>query len=349
MLHSLTFLWIVFWTLFVVVSAIDYLVVTHRKTAIDVKVALKWTALWVSVALSFGALVWWLHPGGHPIAVAYIAGYLTEYSLSVDNLFVFILIFSLMGVQPVAQPKLIKLGIYLSIVLRIGFILVGTALLDRFHTLIYVFGALLVWTAWKMLTADEEEHVHPEKNIFYKIASRLFPVHPEDQATKQLFTRFEGRLCITPLFLVFLVIGSTDVLFAIDSIPAIVGISQDRFVVMTSNVFAVLGLNSLFFAIRGIMGLFKFLKHGVSIILFFIGAKMLLPGIGYVFEKFNLPTLAHPLVASEEFFKNNTWVSLMVIGVVLVVSIVLSVWHDRMTARQTAATVAGNNAETTLP
>jgi tellurite resistance protein TerC len=327
-MHSLNFLWILFWSLFVIVSAIDYYVVTHRKKPMDVKSALRWTALWVSIALGFGVAVWQLHPGGHTIAVAYIAGYLTEYSLSVDNLFVFILIFSLMGVQSVAQPKLIKLGIYLSIVLRIVFILIGTALLDRFHWLIYLFGALLVWTAWKMLTAEEEESVHPEKNILYRAAARVLPMHPEDQSTTRLVTRATGRWCITPLFLVFVVIGSTDVLFAIDSIPAIVGISTDRFVVLTSNVFAVLGLNSLFFAIRGIMGLFKFLKHGVSLILFFIGAKM-------------IAGLHHP---TEQWFKENTLVSLLVIGFILATSIALSVWHDRTTARK-----SGTIARTAAP
>jgi tellurite resistance protein TerC len=332
-MHSLTFLWILFWSLFVVVSALDYYVVTHRRTAIDVKSALRWTAVWIGVALAFGVAVWQLHPGGHEIAIAFIAGYLTEYSLSVDNLFVFILIFSLMGVQPIAQPKLIKLGIYLSIVLRIAFILIGTALLDQFHWLIYVFGALLVWTAWKMLTADEEEQVHPEKNILYRAASRVLPLHAEDQSTRRLFTSVTGRWCITPLFLVFVVIGSTDVLFAIDSIPAIVGISTDRFVVLTSNVFAVLGLNSLFFAIRGIMGLFKFLKHGVSLILFFIGGKM----------------IAGAFPPIEAWFKAHTIVSLLVIGFILGTSIVLSVWHDRAFARRRGAAPRATPALENLP
>jgi tellurite resistance protein TerC len=194
-----------------------------------------------------------------------------------------------------------------------------------------------------MLTADEEANVHPDKNILYKLASRLLPVHAEEQSTKRMFTRFEGRLCITPLFLVFVVIGSTDVLFAIDSIPAIVGISTDRFVVLTSNVFAVLGLNSLFFAIRGVMSLFKFLKHGVSIILFFIGAKMLLPGIGWVMVKLGLTGAGHSLEASEEFFKEHTWVSLAVIGLVLAVSIVMSVWHDRYERGLEPASPAGGS------
>lgn len=312
-MHPLTFLWILFWTIFVVVSAIDLFVVTRQRTTIGVRTALRWTALWVSVAFAFGAATWWLHPGGREIAIAYTAGYLTEYSLSIDNLFVFVLIFSLMRVPPEAQPKLIKLGIYLSIVLRIVFILVGVALLEHFHGLIYLFGALLVWTAWKMLMADEDEQVHPDKNLLYRLAARFLPLHPEDQRTKRLFTRHEGRWRITPLFLVFLVIGSTDVLFAIDSIPAIVGISQDPFVILTSNIFAVLGLNSLFFAIRGVMGLFRFLKHGVSIILFFIGAKMI---AGF-----------HPPI--EAWFKQRTWVSLAVIGLVLVASILLSLWHER--------------------
>jgi len=312
-MNSLTLLWIIFWVVFVAVSALDFFVITHRHNAIGVKSALRWTGLWISVALGFAVLTYFLHPRGSEVATLFVAGYLTEYSLSVDNLFVFILIFSLMGVKEVAQPKLIKLGIYLSIFLRIIFILFGIALVQRFHWLLYIFGALLIWTAWKMVSADEDEQVHPEKNILHRIASRLFPVHAEDQSTTRLFTKFEGRRCITPLFLVFLVIGSTDVLFAIDSIPAIMGISQDPFVVLTSNIFAVLGLNSLFFAIRGVMTLFKFLKHGVSVILFFIGAKM-------------IAGIHHPI---DDWFKAHTSVSLLVIGTVLAVSIILSIWHKR--------------------
>jgi tellurite resistance protein TerC len=312
-MNSVTILWISFWAIFVIVSAIDLFVVTHRHSAVGVGSALRWTGLWISVALLFGVAVWLFHPTGHETAMLYLAGYLTEYSLSVDNLFVFILIFSLMGVSAEAQPKLIKLGIFLSIALRILFILFGIALVMRFHWLLYVFGALLVWTAWKMLTADADEQVHPEKNILHRIASRLLPMHPLEPGSRRLALVKDGRWGVTPLFLVFLVIGSTDVLFALDSIPAIMGISQDPFVVLTSNVFAVLGLNSLFFAIRGIMGMFKFLKHGVSLILLFIGAKMI-AGI-------------YPPV--EHWFKAHTFVSLLVIGLILTVSIVLSIWHNR--------------------
>ena len=312
-MSSLTLLWLLFWIIFIAVSALDFFVITHRHSAVGVKSALRWTALWIATAVGFSVLIYFLHPRGPEIATLFIAGSLTEYSLSVDNLFVVILIFSLMGVPEIAQPKLIKLGIYLSIFLRVLFIVFGIALINRFHWLLYVFGGVLMWTAWKMLSSDSDEQVHPERNIFYRVASRLLSVHAEDQRSRRLITTFNGRRCITPLFLVFLVIGSTDVLFAIDSIPAIMGISQDPFVVLTSNIFAVLGLNSLFFAIRGIMSLFRFLKHGVSVILFFIGAKMI-AGI-------------YPPV--DEWFKSHTSVSLLVIGAVLLVSIILSVWHNR--------------------
>lgn len=306
-------LWLIFWGTFVVVSAIDYYAVTHLRHGMNVNIALRWTGIWVAVGLAFAGAIHALHPAGPELYLEYISGYLTEYSLSIDNLFVFILVFQLMGVKPVAQPKLIKLGIYLSIVLRIVFIVFGIALVERFHWLLYVFGALLLWTAWKMLTSEEDDNVDPTRNLLHRAARRLLPLHDEPQETRRLLTRHEGRLCITPLFLVFVVIGSTDVLFAIDSIPAIMGISTDPFVVLTSNVFAVLGLNSLFFAIRGVMGLFRFLKHGVSIILLFIGVKMLLASVPAV----------------EHWFKHHAFVSLLVIGVVLATSIVLSVWHQK--------------------
>ncbi len=255
----MTTLWIIFWITFLVVSALDLFVITHRHSPVGVNSALRWTALWVAIALGYAVAIWFLHPSGPETAVLFISGYLTEYSLSVDNLFVFILIFGIMRVGEHAQPKLIKLGIYLSITLRILFILFGVALLHRFHWLIYLFGGVLVWTAWKMLVADADDQVNPEKNLLNRLARRLLPLHDPGPDSRRLALRVKKRVCITPLFLVFLVIGSTDVLFALDSIPAIMGITQDPFVVLTSNVFAVLGLNSLFFALRGVMGLFKFL------------------------------------------------------------------------------------------
>lgn len=299
--------WLAFILIFFVVSAIDLFFTAREGRHVGVKEALIWTSIWVSLALLYGLAMYLWHPQGHELAPLFVSGYLTEYSLSVDNLFVFIMIFSLMGVQEAHQPKLIKLGIYLSIFLRIVFILFGIALIAKFHWMIYGFGALLLWTAVKMLTADHEAEVHPESNLLFRLASKHLPLDP-DHHTHNLLSRRHGRLMVTPLFLVFLVIGSTDVLFAIDSIPAIMGISTDSFVVITSNVFAVLGLVSLFFAIKGVMSLFRFLKHGVSLVLFFIGAKMIVSAY-------------HPL---DVWFKHHTWVSLAVIGGILLFSVVLS-------------------------
>lgn len=314
-MDPIVLLWLIFAVTVVTVCTLDLFVITHRHSPAGVASALRWTGIWVLLALGFSVAIYLLHPKGSEFSTLFIAGYLTEYSLSVDNLFVFILIFSLMGVSPAAQPKLIKLGIYLSIVLRILFILFGIALVQQFHWLLYIFGALLIWTAWKMLMADKDEQVNPEHNILYKLAARFLPVHPVGPESRRLAIKVDGRWFVTPLFLVFLVIGSTDVLFALDSIPAIMGISQEPFVVLTSNVFAVLGLNSLFFALRGVMGMFKFLQHGVSLILFFIGAKM----------------IAGAWPPAEHWFKEHTFVSLMVIGTVLAVSIILSIWHQRLT------------------
>jgi len=307
-------LWLIFAATVVTVCTLDLFIITHGHSPAGVASALRWTGIWIALALAFSGAIYLLHPHGGEFSTLFIAGYLTEYSLSVDNLFVFILIFSLMGVSPVAQPKLIKLGIYLSIILRILFILFGLALVERFHWLLYLFGALLIWTAWKMLMADKDEQVNPEHNILYKLAARFLPVHDVGPDSRRLVIKADGRWFITPLFLVFLVIGSTDVLFALDSIPAIMGISNEPFVVLTSNVFAVLGLNSLFFALRGVMGMFKFLQHGVSFILFFIGAKM----------------IAGAWPPAEHWFKEHNFVSLLFIGTVLALSIVLSIWHHRL-------------------
>lgn len=306
-------LWLIFAGAVVGVSTLDLFFITHSHTPGGIARALRWTAVWVALAIAFSAAIYLLHPRGGEFSTLFLAGYLTEYSLSVDNLFVFVLIFTLMGTPAMAQPKLIKLGIYLSIVLRMVFIFFGIALVQRFHWLLYVFGVLLIWTAWKMLVAEKDEHVDPRRNFLYKLASRFLPMRDAGPDSRRLVVKVDGRWFITPLFLVFLVIGSTDVLFALDSIPAIMGISQEPFVVLTSNVFAVLGLNSLFFALRGLMGMFRFLQHGVSFILFFVGGKM----------------IAGAWPPAEHWFKEHNFVSVFFIGTVLALSVVLSVWHSR--------------------
>ena len=331
--------WAAFVALYLVVFVVDMWFTTHRSTGIGTRSALRWTALWVTLALLYGVAIYFYYPqnpGGHEhtasvVALKFLSGYLTEYSLSVDNLFVFIMIFSLMGVHERNQPRLLKLGILLSILLRVLFIVVGMGLIERVHALIYVFGVILLWTAWKMAFTESAEHVDPRTNILHRLASRLLPVDPDPHA-QHFFRRIDGRLHITSVLLVFLVIGSTDVLFAVDSIPAIIGVikegtagaltlEQENFIAITSNVFAVMGLVSLFFALKGVMKLFRYLQHGVSFILFFIGAKMLLsawPPVGAAFQ-------AYP------------WVPLGVIVTTLVLAVLLSVMLEEAEERRDLA------------
>jgi tellurite resistance protein TerC len=323
---TITIFWIAFVALFFIVFFIDMYATGHRSGGMNVKIALRWTALWMSIAFLFGAAIFFFfpqNPDSHVRTASvmmfkFISGYLTEYSLSIDNLFVFIMIFSLMSVHEKNQPKLLKLGILLSIVLRILFILLGMELVERFHWIIYVFGMILIWTAYKMAFSGSDEQVNPQKNFLYRTVSKMFPIDP-DPHISSFFSRINGKLHITNILLVFLVIGSTDVLFAIDSIPAIIGVikegaakilttEEEDFIAITSNVFAVMGLVSLFFALKGIMGMFRFLKHGVSFILAFIGFKMLFASIPQV----------------EHFFSSHSWVSLAVIVATLAFSILLS-------------------------
>lgn len=325
-MSATTLYWIAFIAIFIIVYGIDLYVTSHREKAITVKSSLTWTAVWISIALAFGVSLYFFFPQNpestirtSPIMMSkFISGYLTEYSLSVDNLFVFIMIFSMMGIHPKNQPKLLKLGIMISIVLRILFILAGMELVERFHWIIYVFGIILMWTAYKMAFSKEEDNVNPESNILYKGASKLFPIDP-DVHSSHFFTKINGKTHLTNIFLALLVIGSTDILFAVDSIPAIIGVikegvnnvltlSEENFLAISSNVFAVMGLISLFFALKGIMGMFRYLKAGVSFILLFIGVKMLFSSVH----------------AIGEFFAHNSWVSLAVIIGTLILSILMS-------------------------
>ncbi len=326
-MSAITIYWLVFIAIFISVYAIDISVMSHKKGPVSVKSALRWVGIWVSIALLFGVSLYFFFPQnefsdihtGKVMMTKFIAGYLTEYSLSVDNLFVFILIFSMMGINSENQPKLLLLGILISIILRIIFILVGMELVERFHWIIYIFGAILIFTAYKMAFSKEDENVNPESNILYRLASKLFRVDPDVHEPK-FFTKIDGKRHITNMFLALLVIGSTDILFAVDSIPAIIGVikegtvnvlthAEENFIAITSNMFAVMGLISLFFALKGIMSMFRYLKMGVSLILLFIGVKMLITAI--------------PAVA--EFFGSRAWLSLTVIVGILALSILLSI------------------------
>ena len=249
------------------------LAVFHRKShEVKFKEALAWSGVWIGLALGFMALVWWLrdrHAG-----LEFLTGYVIEESLSVDNLFVFLLLFSFFRVPKEHQHDVLFWGIIGAVVMRLIFIVAGVALINRFHWIIYIFGAVLIYSGLKMAFKKDED-IHPESNPVLKLFRRFFPV-TKDYHGKSFFVRPEGRWLATPLFIVLLVVETTDLIFAVDSIPAVLAITRDPFIVYTSNIFAIMGLRSLYFALAGVMNLFHHLHYGLSAILVFVGAKMVL-------------------------------------------------------------------------
>ncbi|MGI8790806.1 MAG: TerC family protein [Actinomycetota bacterium] len=235
-----------------------------------------WVAVWVSLALVFGiALYFWQ---GGEIAAQYFAGYLIEYSLSVDNMFVFIVIFQYFAIPFKYQHRVLFFGILGALIFRGIFIAVGTALIHNFEWIIYIFGAFLIFTAIRLAKAGGGEEIHPEKNPVLKFAQRRFPSTDNFEGHK-LFTVENGKRLATPLFITLVFIEVTDVLFALDSIPAIFGITQDPFIVLTSNVFAILGLRSLYFLLAGALNRLHLLNYGLAFVLGFVGVKMLLEAV----------------------------------------------------------------------
>jgi len=264
-----------FWGLFLagvgVILFLDLGVVNRHAHAIRPREAALWTGFCVSLALLFAGWLGWRF-GSRP-ALEFTTGYLIEYALSVDNLFVFLVLFRYFAVPARLQHRVLFWGILGALVLRAAFILSGAALIARFHWLIYVFGAFLLVTGVRLLATDDEE-VHPERNPVIRLARRLLPV-TSDYRGQRFFVREAGRSLATPLFLVLLAIEATDVVFAVDSIPAIFGVTRDPFIVFTSNIFAILGLRALYFLLHDFMGRFYYLKHGLGFVLVFVGAKML--------------------------------------------------------------------------
>lgn len=250
--------------------------VFHRKPhAIKVREALLLTSFWISLALIFAAGVYWKK--GPDAGLKFLTGYLLEYSLSVDNIFVFILIFSYFRVLPNYQHEVLFWGILGACVFRAVFILAGVALIHKFHWVIYIFGAFLVFTGIK-LAFEKDKEVKPEKNPVLKLFKKLMPVTDQYEGDR-FFVKKHGRLWATPLMVVLLVVETTDIIFAVDSIPAILAVTTDPFIVYTSNMFAILGLRSLYFALSAIMKLFHHLHYGLSVILVFVGIKMLVSEI----------------------------------------------------------------------
>jgi len=267
-----TLFWIGFHVIIFAVLAFDLGVVSKNAHKVALREALIWSGVWILLALIFNAFI--LFEFGKTKALEFLTGYVIEYSLSVDNIFVFILIFSYFAVKPQYQHKILFWGILGALVMRGIFIFAGVTLINRFHWVVLIFGGFLVFSGIKMLFQKETTSVSPEKNALVRLFRRLLPV-TEMLHDDKLIVRLDKKIYATPLFLVLLVIESTDLIFAVDSIPAILAISKDSFIVYTSNIFAILGLRSLYFAVSGIMGYFRFLKTGLALVLSFVGIKML--------------------------------------------------------------------------
>ncbi len=264
--------WVAFNIFILVMLALDLGVFHRRQHVVGVREALLWSALWITLALVFNAGLYVFE--GPEAALTFFTGYLLEKSLSVDNLFVFLLIFTYFGVPRLYQHKVLFWGILGALVMRAAMIAVGVTLIHHFHWILYVFGGFLVITGVRMAMQGDEE-IHPDKNPLVRLFTRFFPVTTSYHEAK-FFVRLDGRLLATPLLIVVLVVETTDVVFALDSIPAIFAVTTDPFIVYTSNIFAILGLRALYFALAGVMGFFHFLKYGLSFVLVFIGIKMII-------------------------------------------------------------------------
>jgi tellurite resistance protein TerC len=292
--------WVAFNAVVLILLATDLTMFRRRREAASPVNSALWTTGWVSLSLVIGALIW--RYLGHGKGIEFFTGYLIEYALSVDNIFVFVMIFAFFGVKREHQHGVLFWGILAAILLRGAMIFAGVALIERFHWLLYVFGLLLVLTGVKMFAKVGGEDASLEKNWTVRMCRRFLPMTPEYRGAKY-FVAEGGRLLATPLFLVFLVVNITDVVFAVDSIPAIFGITLDPFIVYSSNICAVLGLRSLYFLLAHVVSMFRFLQQGLSIVLVFIGVKML---------------IAH-------WIKIPTGFSLAVVGAILFSSIVVSI------------------------
>jgi len=266
------FVWAGFIAFVLAMLALDLGVFNRKAHAITMKEAGIWTAVWIGLALVFNVVIYFWR--GQVAALEFLTGYLIEKALSVDNLFVFALIFGMFAVPARFQHRVLFWGVLGALIMRAVFIGAGAALLDRFHWMIYVMGAFLIFTGIKLATQKEME-VHPERNPLVKFFSKIFPVTPNYHG-EAFFVRLNGALAATPLFIVLLVVESTDVVFAVDSIPAIFAVTTDPFLVYTSNVFAILGLRSLYFLLAGALDKFHYLKPALAVILSFVGIKMLI-------------------------------------------------------------------------
>jgi TerC family integral membrane protein len=318
-------LWIGFNVFVLAMLALD-LGVFHRKAhAVSGKEALIWSLVWISLSLVFNAVIYFYWDRMMPdstytnreAALAFLTGYLIEKSLSVDNIFIFILIFSFFAVPAAYQHRILFWGILGALIMRGTLIAIGAALLAQFHWIMYLFGAFLIFTGIRMAW-QREENIQPDQNPVVKFFRRLMPV-TENFERDTFFVRRAGKLMATPLFLILLVVESTDLIFAVDSIPAIFAVTQDPFIVYTSNVFAILGLRALYFLLANVMDKFQYLKFGLSAVLIFIGVKMVI----------------------VDFYKIPIGISLAVVASILTVSILVSLWKAKHSDADTELSIGG--------
>ena len=292
-----TYVWACFIAFVILMLAVD-LGIFHRKShEVKIKEALIWTVVWISLAMIFNYGIYLFL--GKEKALEFLTGYLIEKSLSVDNLFVFIMLFTFFNVNAIYQHKVLFWGILGALILRAIFIFTGVALISKFHWIIYVFGAFLVFTGFKMLF-QKDEKIEPDKNPLVRFFKKIFPV-TESMYGGKFFVKINAKTFATPLFIVLLVVEFTDLIFAVDSIPAILAISNNTFIIFTSNVFAILGLRALYFALAGITKYFFYLKYGLSAILVFVGVKMVIVGFYKIPIVFSLLTILSILAVSIVF------------------------------------------------
>jgi tellurite resistance protein TerC len=284
-MHEPLWLWIGFTAFVLLLLGIDLGLFNRRAHAISYRQALGWSAVWITLALLFAGVIYWRRfaelgaHGAQDSVLKYLTGYIIELSLSVDNLFVFLLIFSYFKVPAKYQHRVLYWGVLGALVMRAVMIIVGATLIAKFHWIIYLFGAFLVYTGVKMFVQDESDDVNPENNLAVRAVTKVLPV-TRGYDGERFFTRKNGKLYGTLMLLVLVTVEVTDLVFAVDSIPAIFAITTDAFIVYTSNVFAILGLRTFYFLLAGVIEKFHYLKLGLSIVLTFVGVKML--GEGFV-------------------------------------------------------------------
>ncbi len=302
--------YLVFGIVLVLAVVLDLGLLSKKSKTLTIKQSLYQTLFWVTLGLGFGAFVW--YEEGKSTSLEYISAYLMEWSLSIDNIFVFVLIFSFFKVKEDYIPRALLIGILLAILFRVVFITLGVELVQRFHWMLYIFGIFLVYTGFKMFTSNQEEEFNPGDSKVYLFLKRYLPITLSD-GNGRYFVRHNGKPVYTVLFVVIVMLATTDIVFALDSIPAVMGISRNVLVIYTSNIFAVLGLRSLFFLLRGAVSKFDYLQQGIAIVLVFIGLKM----------------LGEELIATVVNKSTQVILSLVVIVSCIAGSIIYSIYHNK--------------------